>query len=427
LKNLSAIILLFIANSISGIAQGISMIAIPWYFKMEDSMSLFGWIYIATNIVSFFWVPFSGTCIDRYNRRNIFLYITIVSGLIVTSIALLGYYWGVLPWYWVALVFMMTFFNYNIHYPNLYAFVQEITEKKYFGNIASYIEIQGQLSSVLAGAGAALLLEGTTDGLLNVFGFEIGVPFNIQAWSIYEIFMLDAGTYFVAFVVISFIRFEPLKSRTKEIGNSWTQLKSGYHFLKNNTTIFLFGTASYCVFLSVLLTTFYLAAVYVDNHLHEQGDVYATCEMFYAVGAVLAGIAIRWVFKKVRLPMAVIIMTLLTSALFLVLAVTQDVWIFYGMLFLLGLTNAGTRIMRTIYLMTNIPNQLYGRASSIFFLLNIVGRVFFLAIFSTYFFQSSNHVIYAFAIISGFLLLAALVLIRYYPAFVKNTPRQTEP
>ena len=32
MKNKNAVYLLFLANIISGLAQGISMIAIPWYF-----------------------------------------------------------------------------------------------------------------------------------------------------------------------------------------------------------------------------------------------------------------------------------------------------------------------------------------------------------------------------------------------------------
>ena len=43
------------------------------------------------------------------------------------------------------LVFGLTMFNYNIHYPNLYAFVQEITDKKHYGKINSYIEVQEKL------------------------------------------------------------------------------------------------------------------------------------------------------------------------------------------------------------------------------------------------------------------------------------------
>ena len=213
MKNLSAIILLFVANSISGIAQGISMIAIPWYFARQGEMSKFGLIYILTNIISILWVPYSGTFIDKYNRKNIFLFITTVSGLILVSIAGIGYQNESLPWVLVAFVFMFTFFNYNIHYPNLYAFVQEITEAKYYGRITSYIEIQGQLSSVLAGAGAALLLEGVQGGYLNVFGIIVNVPFNLEAWTIYEIFMMDALTYLLAFAFIIFIRYQSLSTR----------------------------------------------------------------------------------------------------------------------------------------------------------------------------------------------------------------------
>ena len=52
----------------------------------------------------------------------------------------------------VLLVFGLTIFNYNIHYPNLYAFGQEITEKKNYGKLNSYIEVQGQVTSMFAGA-----------------------------------------------------------------------------------------------------------------------------------------------------------------------------------------------------------------------------------------------------------------------------------
>ena len=96
----------------------------------------------------------------------------------------------------VALVFMLTFFNYNIHYPNLYAFVQEITESKYYGKITSYIEIQGQLTAMLAGAGGAFLLEGTGDGQLSIFGSQMQFPFSVEAWTIYEIFLFRKITFY---------------------------------------------------------------------------------------------------------------------------------------------------------------------------------------------------------------------------------------
>ncbi|MCB0409746.1 MAG: hypothetical protein KDD29_05970, partial [Flavobacteriales bacterium] len=72
MKNKKALNFLFAANTISGFAQGISMLAIPWYFAsvLNDSTT-FGIIYAITTIISLFWGLYAGTLIDRYNRKII--------------------------------------------------------------------------------------------------------------------------------------------------------------------------------------------------------------------------------------------------------------------------------------------------------------------------------------------------------------------
>ena len=420
MENKKAIILLFLANSISGVAQGISMLAIPWYFAKQEAMGQFGLVYILTNIIAFLWVPFSGTLIDQFNRKHIFLAITVTVGSILLSVAGLGFLWGSLPWYLVAFIFMLTFFNYNIHYPNLYAFIQEITEDKNYAKITSYIEVQGQVTSMLAGAAGAMLLEGTQNGILNVFGFKLVTNFQIAAWNIHEIFLLDAATYVLAFLIISLIKFTPIAKRSLENGPTLERLKAGWQFLMNNQSVFIFGLASYAIFVTVLLEGFYLGAFYVKNHLDAGGDVYAASDMYYAIGAVLAGAGVHWIFRKTTLPMGVIITTIITSLLFAVLGLSKSIFLFYAMLFILGLTNAGTRVMRTTFLFSKVPNQVYGRITSIFTLGNISFRIFFLGIFSIPFFQAGNHVIYAFLLLSVFLLGAAFVLIKFYRSFLSS-------
>ena len=79
------------------------MIAIPWYFAAQGEMDLFGLIYIFVSMVSFFWVPYSATFVDRFNRKNIFLAVTAVCGMLIFSIASWGFINGELPWYLVAL------------------------------------------------------------------------------------------------------------------------------------------------------------------------------------------------------------------------------------------------------------------------------------------------------------------------------------
>jgi len=252
--------------------------------------------------------------------------------------------------------------------------------QKYYGKITSYIEIQGQLSGMLAGAGAAFLLEGTTGTGIDLFGVHLQLPFQIQAWEIHEIFLLDAATYFVAFIIIYFLKYVSLVERHPDSGSPFQQLKIGYRFLMDHPMVFLFGVASYSIFVAVMLEGFYLGANYVNEHLMAGGNVYATSDLFYALGAVFAGIAIRSVFKKTTLPASIILMTFITTGLFAVLAFSKSISVFFAMLFILGICNAGTRIQRTTFLFLNIPNQVYGRAASVFFLSNI-------SIYTIYFFQ----------------------------------------
>lgn len=391
------------------------MIAIPWYFTMQDDMQRFGLIFVLTNIIALFWVPYCGTLIDKHNRKHIFLVLMGTFGTILLAITAFGFYLGALPWFLVALVFSLTFFNYNVHYPNLYSFVQEISEEKYYGRITSILEIQGQFATILAGAFAAILLEGSVDGMIEILGLKIRLGFDLTAWKIHEIFLVDAITYYIGFAIILFIRFVPLKKRKKVVDSVLDQIKIGYQYLNEHRPIFIFGIASFAIFITILVEGFYLLAIYIKNHLKEGGDVFGSADIIYASGAILSGIFIRYVFKRVSIPWSIIIMTLIMAVAYLTLSFTTDLWIFYTIFLIVGMCNAGARIQRVTFLFMNVPNQVYGRANSIFTVTNIMFRIFFLAIFSLPFFQASNHVIYAFVILSLFLLVAAGVLFSILP------------
>jgi len=393
------------------------MLAIPWFFAREGKLDVLLNFFIITNLIGLFWVPYAGTLIDKYSRKNVFLLTNLISGLVLASICALGYIQGDLSSIFVGLAFVLTFMNYSIHYPNLYAFVQEITDQKYYGKVTSILEIQGQATSILAGAVGVLLLEGSKNGIVEILGFEVNIFRSIEAWQIHEILLIDCMTYFVAFGVIYMISFVSMGERVEENNSMLDRLKTGMNFLNNNRTTFLFGVVSYFIFVTVLIEGFYLGAAYVNNHLEATGDVYASSDIAYAVGAILSGIFIRTVFKKINIPLGIIILTLVCSALFFVLFITNSQTIFYFMLFTLGITNAGSRILRVTYLFNNIPNQLFGRAASIFNICNILVRVSLLALFSLAFFDQGNNVIYAVLTLSVFLLLTAIILTVNYRKF----------
>ena len=130
LKNRRAISLLLTANFTSGIAQGISMIAVPLYFAKTQQSNWFAAGYMFVTLVTLFWAPYAGALVDKYNRKKIFIVLMAFMGLALTSIALTSSIGGINNWV-VFGAFALTFWNYSLHYICFYAFMQEITEKEH--------------------------------------------------------------------------------------------------------------------------------------------------------------------------------------------------------------------------------------------------------------------------------------------------------
>ncbi|MBV6485253.1 MAG: hypothetical protein KFKLKKLM_01814 [Flavobacteriales bacterium] len=418
MKNKKALYLLFAANGISGIAQGISMLAIPWYFtSIINDSETFGLIYATTTIVTLFWGLYAGTLIDRYSRKLVFLSICVVSFILLLGVSLVGFYLGEVPIYLIALVFCFTIFNYNIHYPTLYAFGQEITEKENYGKTNSLIEIIGQLTSIVSGVLAAILLTGVNKDFLNQVGLGF-LNFNVNPWQLHEIFLLDALTYVAAFVLILFIKYTPLVTHEIDKSSVWNRLIQGFSYLKKHPLLFHFGVSSFAIFVILLIHVHQLMPIYVSKHLHSDSSAYAIGEVVYAFGALIAGAGIRWIFRKTNTIYAIIVLMIFSVVSFEILAFSNNILIFMIVSFVLGITNAGARILRITYLFNHIPNHIIGRTGSVFNTINIFLRFVFIGIFSLPFFHISNHIIWAYFIGGMFILVSIIPLLLYYKKLV---------
>lgn len=409
-KNKQSLHLLFTANGISGFAQGISMLAIPWYFTKSQSGTYFNVSYgIITAIVLFFGL-YAGTLVDRFSRKANFLGNNLVCGVLILAISVLGYVNGELDDFWVMSVFGITMLNYNIHFPTLYAFGHEITEPQYYNKVNSNIEVVGQSTSILSGAFAALLIEGVASGKGKLFGFELNMPFEIPRWEIWEIFMLNAITYFIAAGLVMMIKYTPVKKANIELGSVWKRVVSGFTYLKEHPTFLIFGLFSYSVFAMLLVEIHAVLPGYVERHLQEQGSVFAAADLIYAVGALCAGLFVGKVFSSSSTVQAIIFLTLITAGIFFWGFASKSVVVIYLISIILGFTNAGIRVLRLTYLFNHIPNELMGRVNSIFNMANVLTRTLFIFLFSMPFFTFGNHMIWAFLVMSFFLLISGVVL-----------------
>ena len=419
MRNKKAIILLFITTIVSGLAQGISMIAIPWYFvEIVERPNVFATAYIIITFLTLFWGLYAGTLIDRYSRKTIFILINLFCGIFIGLISLYGYYNEFLSDFFVIFVFFITIFNYNIHYPNLYAFGQEITEKKYYGKLNSYIEVQGQVTSVFAGAFAAILLTGVSDNNLSIGGINIHIPFNIEAWKIYEIFLMDAFTYLIVLFLLSFISYTSIENQQKDIDNLIVRFKQGLSYLKNNPAIFVFGLGSYILFAFTLTELHVILPSYVHNFLNMGGNVYASAEIYYSFGALFSGFLILRLFKYFNTLFSVIILMILVSLAFCSMTVYNILWVFFLGNFILGITNAGIRILRTTYLFNYVPNYLIGRVSSVFGAFNVIIRLCLISIISLQFFEFEDNIRFGYLLGAVIMFVTCIFLIIWYKRIV---------
>ncbi|MCK6612422.1 MAG: MFS transporter [Bacteroidia bacterium] len=409
MQNKQSLYLLFTANAISGFAQGISMLAIPWYFTQLGKSS---WFSLAYGFITLFVMVFglyAGTLVDRFSRKKNFLYTSLVCGLLIGSIAAYGYFTDLPDWMVIA-VFAITMLNYNIHYPTLYAFGHEISTPENYGKINSQIEITGQSTSVLSGAFSGILLEGIQQGPGHLFGMDIHFPVGFKAWEIQEVFALDASTYLISVVLIGLINYTPVKKVTVETGSLLSRIKSGFSYLKHHPRQLWFGLFSFSVFAALIVSIHALIPVYVDKRLGESASVFAATDLIYAMGALLAGFLAVRLLQYFSSQKAVLLLTVLGALLYFSLFLGKSILLLYLFGFLMGISNAGIRVLRLTYLFEKIPNELMGRVNSIFNMANVFTRSAFIFLFSLPFFTFDENIIYAFLVLAIFLGFSGLVL-----------------
>ena len=419
--------LLFTANGISGFAQGITMLSVPWYFARQGASSDFNLIYGIITAVTIFWGLTAGTIVDRFNRKRVFLANNVVEGIILLSAASYGWWTGSVPTELIILVFTTTVFGFYLHYPNLYAFAHEITTADEYTKVTSAIEIVGQSTNVLAGAGAALLLEGIDfQETWNVGGQVLRIDWQVEAWSIQEIFLMDGITYVLSTILISLIRYVPMHRDTIERGTFAKRLRSGFAYLREHPTIFLFGVFSHSIFVVMLVKLNALMPLYITNHLRAGGNVFGTMEILYGVGALSAGLFVGTLFQRFTAVRSIIFMMLLATAALTLSVLTRSVVVFLGVGLMIGFSNAGARVLRLSFLFRYIPNQVIGRVNSIFGIINVMNRTFFILILSIPYFGVGSHILWGYALMALFTFASAGVLAARYQRIVTMSSASSE-
>jgi len=172
------------------------------------------------------------------------------------------------------------------------------------------------------------------------------------------------------------------------------------------------------LFAFLLVEIHILLPTYVHDFLQGKGDIYASAEVYYSLGAILAGLFVILVFKRFNSIIGIIILMFFVAIAFAGMSVYKSLWYFFFANLILGLTNAGVRVLRTTYLFNHIPNNVMGRTNSVFNSLNIMVRMCLIGLFALPFFTTDDNIRFGYLIGTVMILLAIIPLLLQYKALV---------
>jgi len=413
------LVLLFTANIISGVAKGITLLAIPWFLVHEmgneNGKFLNAMMVGLITLLSLFWGLYAGTLIDRYNRKHIFIGMNGVAACILSGASLWGFQTATVPFVLMALVYAVSVFYNNIYFPNMYAFVQELFPPRYYARLNSALEVQGQTTSFIGMMLAGLLLGGSV-GIA-----WLPESWKMQPWSLYEIFLLDGVTYLMGMLLIVFIPYYPAKNKRVDRGAIKERIYQGFQYLVAHRSLLLFGVASYLMFFSLLILVQVMMPIYVNDYLQADAVVLASFKGIYSLGAISAGLLglSLWI-KGGHAIKQIIFLLFLAGSVYFVFATTHSVTIALASAFFIGICNAGIRILRITYIVKIVPNYVIGRVNSFFNVLNVSMRFSFILLLALPFFSNVNngqHIVYAFGLLGLILFTGAFALIARFQTF----------
>jgi DHA3 family macrolide efflux protein-like MFS transporter len=329
------------------------MLAVPWYFSAQVDASIFQKIYFIVTLISLFWGLIAGTLVDRYNRKQIFVWINIV-GLITFSIAtILGFVLSDYHWIIPAVVYAITFFIYNIHFPALICLCTRDYSRIGIWKVTSKLEIQGQLTWTIAGGVAALLISGTAASSFMAFPIPA-----IKAWPIHWIFLIDACTYICSLYLIYKISIAKNEHKIIDTDSLGQRLKTGFSYLKKHPLVFIFGNASLAVFVCIILQATLTNPTYVKEHLHASGAVYAWSDMFFSGGALLAGFFSTRLLGENKPILSIAYMSVVAAAMFVFQVFNTNLSLFFASFFCSGYMQCSDSDSAHYFLVSLYPQSL---------------------------------------------------------------------
>jgi MFS family permease len=351
--------LILLSNFLLVVGSGITWIAVPWLLiQKPNGEALYGISNAILTLLIFVLLPYLGRVIDRNSRKKVvvgYFFFGMTTNLFVVAMILIEHH--VAAWHLIVAISLGSL-GASVYYPAQYAFNQEVLSRDQYRALSGAIEVQWQAGAMIAGGLAAFLIN--------------RVPLTL-------ILLFDTLTFASGLLVISFVPYQRSSEPGASSASAWEMMFEGLTYLRLRPRLSLVMFSSFLPFLGVMLGG-YLTPIFVKDVLRAGPEVYGFGEVFYSLGAVVAGLTIPSMSGKLGL-----VSTLLLTVGSYTIAVAANplfpgIAVLICSLALQGWGNAGSRVARSTLTLETVPNELIGRVTLFFSALERLLRSIFLVV-----------------------------------------------
>ncbi|MBZ9686343.1 MFS transporter [Clostridium estertheticum] len=344
---------LVFANIISRFGDSLDSIAFGWMvYILTGSKLLLGTLLAVNAIPNILFSAFAGVLVDRLKKKTVLIVGYTGRGIMVSIIAFLFMTKLLRPWHLFVLTFINSTFE-SFTSPAQSAILPLLLPKELF-LAASAISTSAYKFAELIGLGAAGII-------IAIFGIS-------------GAFFIDGATFFIAAILILFIKVKSdISSASKLTLNSYfDEFKEGFSFIKNNkllrTTIILFALIN--LFLSpvgVMLPAF------VKENLKSGTEMLSTLGISLTIGMILGGFLVAQFGSRFKISTLIILGFFSLGINYALLCIPGNVitnttisCILASVLFgLIGLSVPVISSPVSTYFLNVTPREILGRVSAV--------------------------------------------------------------
>ncbi|PHF97844.1 MFS transporter [Bacillus wiedmannii] len=327
----------FLASCISLIGNSMVTLVLPlWVMKLTNSPLLVSGVNIAIATAAILFAPITGTLADRMSRRKLMIVADVIRCIVMILIAVIAFYNNML---YIPLLILLILRSIGsaLFTPASNAALVTYVEEKHVQQAITLRQVSIQIISL---------------------AIPLMASFLISIFSFHGVFVLDALTFFISFLILMTIKF-PRELKVEKKKPFYEDFKEGFSIINNNKSLKILLTSAAVINLlgaACMLSLQVIVVREMDLPTQWYSIVFAASPIGILIGA--------FITKKIRAYKTIttaLIFTAIMGIFNAAMGTTLNPILFSVYYFLSGIAFGVSNVYFGVLYRKLIPNEVQGR------------------------------------------------------------------